>query len=64
MASGGLTPEDFEAYADADGGVTAEIDDEGVVRIPLVPRNSLLVIQVETLERMLTAVYGEGLSRG
>ena len=56
-------PDDFEAYADEGGGVTAEISEEGVVRIPLVPRKALIVIQVETLERMLTEVFYQGLSR-
>lgn len=56
-----MDPDDFEAYGGEDG-VEAEVDSEGIVRIPLVPRKALIVIQVETLERMLTAVYGEGLS--
>lgn len=55
-----MNPDDFEAYG-GDGGVEAEIDTEGVVRIPIVPRNALIVIQVEVLERMLTAVYAEGM---
>jgi hypothetical protein len=58
-----MNPDDFEAVNDECGGVTAEIDTEGVVRIPLVPRGSLVVIQVEMLERMLTHVFSEGLSR-
>ncbi len=44
-------------------GVTATIDDEGVVRVPSVPRHTLIVIEVELLERVLTHVYSEGLRR-
>lgn len=55
-----LDPEDFEAVFDAEGGVTAEISGEGVVSIPCLPRQSMLVIQAETLERVLTAVYAKG----
>ncbi len=55
-----MDPDEFEAVFDAEGGVTAEVSGEGVVTVPCVPRKSLLVIQVETLERVLTAVYGKG----
>ena len=58
-----MKPDDFESFCDDDGQVTAEIDSEGVVRIPLVPLGSLIVIQVEMLERMLTHVFSEGLTR-
>ena len=55
-----MDPDEFEAVYDGDGGVTAEVSGEGVVTVPCVPRKSLLVIQVETFERVLTAVYGKG----
>ena len=58
-----MDPDDFAGYSDEGGGVTAEIDDEGVVRVPCVPRHSLVVIEVELLERMLTHVFSEGLRR-
>lgn len=56
----GLGPDDFESYADEEGGVRVEISDEGVSRLPSVPRKALVVIQVEVLEKMLTEMYGKG----
>lgn len=56
-----MDPDDFESVSE-DGAVTAEISVEGVVRVPLVPRKSMLVIQVEVFESMLTAMYGRGRS--
>lgn len=55
-----MDPDEFEAVFDAEGGVSAEISGEGVVTVPCVPRKSLLVIQIETFEHVLTAVYGKG----
>jgi hypothetical protein len=45
---------------DAEGGVSAKISGEGVVTVPSLPRKQLLVIQVETFERILTVTYAKG----
>lgn len=57
-----MGPDDLSACSDESGGVTATVSVEGVVRIPCVPRGELVVIQVELLERILTDMYGKGLS--
>ena len=56
-----MEPDDFAVHSE-DGEVSCEIGQEGVVTLPKIERKTLLVIQVETLEKMLTAMYGEGLS--
>ena len=43
--------------------LSVDVDREGVCRVLGVPRDAVLAIPVVAFERMLTEVYGEGLSR-
>jgi len=55
-----MNPDDFDAVYDGAAGLQATIDDEGVLRLPSVPRRSLIVISVESLERMMTHCFSQG----
>lgn len=54
--------EDSPEVTDTDT-LSIDIDREGVCRALGVARGSLIVVPVEDFERMLTEVFGEGLSR-